>query len=159
MDFSIREAIQRDCQGLSEAFQEVHVLHRRALPQVFRKAAGDAWRKVHFTSILADENAALLVAECEGHIVGFVHVLIREAPDIPIMVPRRYAVVDNLAVRKKFRRHGVGRSLMEAAHRWALDKKVSHVELNVWEFNKEAIDFYDKLGYETANRRIWKSLG
>jgi ribosomal protein S18 acetylase RimI-like enzyme len=48
---------------------------------------------------------------------------------------------------------------MEHAHRWALDKKVRHVELNVWEFNKEAIAFYDKLGYETANRRMWKSLG
>jgi GNAT superfamily N-acetyltransferase len=108
---------------------------------------------------MADENAALLIAEFEGHMVGFIHVLIREAPDIPIRVPRRYAVVDNLVVRKRFRRHGAGRSLMEHAHRWALDKKVSHVELNVWEFNKEAFAFYDKLGYETANRRMWKSLG
>ncbi|KPL19269.1 MAG: hypothetical protein AMJ92_03745 [candidate division Zixibacteria bacterium SM23_81] len=136
----------------------MEILHRQVLPHVFQNTAGDAWRKVHFTSILADENAALLVAECEGHIMGFVHVLIPEASDIPIMVPRRYAVVDNLVVRKRFRRHGVGRSLMEHAHRWALDKKVRHVKLNVCDFNKEAFAFYKKLGYQTASRKMWKPL-
>jgi ribosomal protein S18 acetylase RimI-like enzyme len=32
------------------------------------------------------------------------------------------------------------------------------VELNVWEFNREASAFYGRLGYESASRRMSKRL-
>ena len=67
-------------------------------------------------------------------------------------------MIDNLVVREKFRRSGIGQSLIKKAHQWALDKGVIQVVLNVWEFNKEAIAFYEKLGYRTASRRMWNSL-
>lgn len=67
-------------------------------------------------------------------------------------------MIDDLIVRKVFRRFGVGRALVERAHRWALDKQVNQGELNVWEFNQTAIAFYEKLGYRTASRRMWGSL-
>lgn len=74
------------------------------------------------------------------------------------MVARQYAMIGDLVVRKRFRRSGVGQSLVERAHQWALDKGAVQVELSVWEFNKEAIAFYEKLGYRTASRRMWNSL-
>lgn len=41
------------------------------------------------------------------------------------MVARRYAVVDTLMVKEKFRHSGIGRALMEKAHQWAWDKGVN----------------------------------
>jgi len=35
---------------------------------------------------------------------------------------------------------------------------VKEVELNVWEFNQDAISFYEKLGYTTVSRKMWRSL-
>jgi ribosomal protein S18 acetylase RimI-like enzyme len=66
--------------------------------------------------------------------------------------------IDNLAVRKGFRRAGIGRALMEKAHEWALAKGVDIIELNVWEFNQGAIEFYHGLGYETASRKMSRRL-
>ncbi len=66
--------------------------------------------------------------------------------------------MENLAVKEKFRCSGVGRALVEMAHQWTLDKGITQVELNVWEFNKEAIAFYEKRGYTTTSRKMWKSL-
>ncbi|MCP4536222.1 MAG: GNAT family N-acetyltransferase [Chloroflexi bacterium] len=100
----------------------------------------------------------LFVAESEGQIVGFLQAYVQEAPDISLFVPRRYAVIDNVAVEKKYRRSGVGQALIEKAERWARDNEASQIELNVWEFNTGAAAFYDKLGYETARRTMWKSL-
>jgi ribosomal protein S18 acetylase RimI-like enzyme len=158
MHFIIREARPADYLDLNAVFEEADELHRRALPHVFQKPEGLARRESFFAQIIEDKNSALLVAEKENHIVGFVHVFIRETPAVPIIVPRRYAVVENLAVTKRFRRFGIAKALMERAQRWAKTHKATQVELNVWEFNKGTIAFYRKLGYTTANRRLWKSL-
>jgi ribosomal protein S18 acetylase RimI-like enzyme len=47
---------------------------------------------------------------------------------------------------------------MEIAHEWAVTKGVDSIELNVWEFNQEAIEFYKTLGYESASRKMNKRL-
>ncbi|HAL62375.1 MAG TPA: N-acetyltransferase [Chloroflexi bacterium] len=158
MDFSIREATREDYERLCELFAEGDTLHREALPHVFREPDGPARTKEFISGIIANEDAVLFVAERDGEIIGLVYILVRETPDIPIMVPRRYAVIDDLIVRKDSRRFGVGRALVERAHRWAVDKQVTQVELNVWEFNQTAIAFYEKLGYRTASRKMWRSL-
>lgn len=62
------------------------------------------------------------------------------------MVPRRHAVLEDLAVRDGYRHLGVGTSLLERAHQWVLSKELSQIESNVWEFNEEAIAFYGKQG-------------
>jgi len=156
--YSIREATEEDYGELCEVFEEVDALHRVALPHVFREPVGPARSKEFISGIIANEDAALLVAEGDGRIIGLVYIIVREASDIPIVVPRRYAVIDAIVVRKRFRRSGVGRWLAERAHRWAIDKGVTQVELNVWEFNRGAIAFYERLGYTTAYRKMWRPL-
>jgi ribosomal protein S18 acetylase RimI-like enzyme len=65
--------------------------------------------------LMADEWIALLVAQIEELVVGFVHVKLWDMPSISILVPRRVAMIDNLAVSEGVRRKGVGRALMERA--------------------------------------------
>lgn len=158
MDFSIREAKHNDYEEICEIIAEVDALHRQALPQVYRKPEGPVRTKEYISNIIENEDAALFVAEVDGQVVGLVHISIQEVPNIPIMVPRRYAFIENLAVKKKFRRCGVGKLLVEKAHHWALDKGIIQVKLHSWEFNQEAISFYNKLGYRTVSREMWKSL-
>jgi len=158
MKFHIREATQKDYKGISEVFEEVDSLHCKALPHIFREPDGSARTEEFISSIISDENATLFIAETNGQIIGLVHVLTKQAPPIPIMVSRRYAVLENLAVREGYRRLGVGTSLLERAHQWALSREVSQIESNVWEFNEEAIAFYRKQGYTTSRRWISRPL-
>ena len=158
MDFSIREATQIDYKSLNGIFAEVDALHRKALPDIFREPDGPARTKEYINGIIANENAGLFVAEHDGQIIGFVHAYIQQSPSIPIMVSRRYMVIDNLVVKKEFRRAGVGRSLLRKVHEWGLDKGVNQAELNAWEFNKTAIGFYKKTGYTTISRKMCKAL-
>ena len=158
MEYMIREATQADYSSLCELFAEADAHHSQAVPNVFRPASGPARSPQYIADILANENSRLFVAEREGQVIGLVHIDIREAPDHPIMTPRRYAKVDDLVVGKSFRRSGIGRSLMARAHQWACERGVHQVELNVWEFNQSAIVLYEKLGYTTAARRMWITL-
>ena len=158
MDFRIRKATQKDYEGLNELFTEVDALHRKALPDVFIEPDGPARAKEYIKGIIESENAGLFVAEHNGQIIGFVHAYIQQSPSIPIMVSRRYMVIDNLVVKKEFRRTGVGSSLLRKVHKWGLDKGVIQAELNVWEFNKAAIGFYEKTGYTNISRKMCKPL-
>lgn len=158
MGFFIRMAEREDYEVLCELFEEADAYHREALPRMFQKPEGPPRSLAFVCSVLADEDAALVVADSDGQLIGLSMAFIRSTPDIPIIVPRRYAVVDDVVVRRASRRSGVGRAMMERVYEWAMDKGAGEIELNVWEFNEGAIAFYEELGYKTATRRLSKPI-
>ena len=68
------------------------------------------------------EDEILFIAELNDTIIGVVHIGIRTAPYIDIMVPRRYVVIDNIVVLKAHRNKAVGKKLMKKAK-----KTVAHI--------------------------------
>jgi len=158
MEIIIREATAGDYDALCAIIDEVDTLHRDRMPHIFQKPPGPVRDKEYILGLLADDSVGLFVAEVEGQVAGFVHALVRDTPPWPVLVPRRRAFVDSLAVGQEFRRHGIGRALMDRAHTWAAAKGAVDVELNVFEFNQPALAFYRALGYETSTRRMVKDL-
>ena len=158
MDISVRKATANDYSSLCELFDEVDALHRDNLPHIFQKPSGAAREQDYYSGLLADENVALLVAEAGEELVGFVHAIVRDAPTFPVFVPRRYAIVDSIVVKSGFKSHGIGRILMDKMQAWAIAKGATSIELNVYEFNKTAISFYKRLGYQTFSRKMSKDL-
>ena len=158
MTFFVREARHEDYDALCLILEEGDAYHRDAVPHIYRKPDGPTRSWQYIAGLITDQNVTILVAEREEKLIGAIKVLIRETPDIPLLVPRRYAVIDNIIVAQGYRRSGVGQALMEEAHRWALNKGATQVELNVWEFNRGALAFYEGLGYSTATRKMVKPL-
>ena len=158
MEFYVRAATPGDAEGMCECYEELDALHREALPVLFRAAEGPARSQEFFSRIFADPDASLWVAEYAGHVIGFVIVSLKSTPDISILVPRRYAAIVDLAVKSSFRRHGVGRALVERAEIWAREQGAAQIELNVFEVNREAVAFYEAMGYDPVVRRMWRAL-
>lgn len=168
---AIRPARVEDYAALCAIFGEGDSLHSTALPDVFCSSGGLARSREYISDALNREDSAIFVAVIQGteqrprterpagQVVGAIHVLVREAPAIPLMVERRFAVIDNITVTRRSRRQGIGRALLEHAERWAQARGVTQVELNVWEFNKTARLFYQRLGYRTISRRLRRQLG
>ena len=159
METSIRKATADDYGPLCELFNEVDALHRDNLPRIFQLPNGPAREKDYYLGLIADENVALLVAEADGQLVGFIHGYVRDAPTFPVLLPRRYVVVDEVVVRSSFQDRRIGRSLMDEMQAWAIAKGAASIELNVYEFNQTAIAFYERLGYQTLSRKMSKQLG
>ena len=159
MEITIRPATAQDYDDLCRIIDQVDALHREKVPHVFRKPDGPVRERAYILGLLADRDHGLFVAEVEGQVAGFVHVTVWDTPPIPILVPRRLAIVDNLVVSRDHRRLGIGRALMQEAQRWAIEQGAAEIELNVFEFNEPAIAFYRSLGYETLRRRMGRRLG
>jgi ribosomal protein S18 acetylase RimI-like enzyme len=158
MGLTIRPATAQDYDDLCEITAEVDALHREQCPHIFQKPPGPVRERAYILDLLADEDHGLFVAETGGRVAGFLHVIAHDTPPIPILAPRRLAMVDNLAVRRDLRRTGIGRALMDRAQQWAREQGATELELNVFEFNAGAIAFYRSLGYETRTRRMSKGL-
>jgi ribosomal protein S18 acetylase RimI-like enzyme len=158
MEITIRPAVAQDYDELCQLMGEVDALHRDHLPHIFRRPGGPAREQAYIRGLISNREAGLLVAEVDGQLVGFVSLVLRDAPPIPIFVPRKLAVVDSLAVRVDHRRAGIGRALMEESERWAAAHHARTIELNVYEFNRSAIAFYKALGYRSLSRRLHRGI-
>jgi ribosomal protein S18 acetylase RimI-like enzyme len=108
--------------------------------------------------LITDENVGLFVVDIGQELIGFAHAVIREAPAIPILMPRRYAVVESIGVSAEFLKQGIGRMLMDTVHEWAIVKGATTIELNVFEFNQAALGFYQRVGYKALSRKMSRAL-
>jgi ribosomal protein S18 acetylase RimI-like enzyme len=154
----VRVAHLRDVPALSELLVEVHDLHAAALPHIFAPIEASAQTDAFLRDQLAHPNSQGLVAEVAGKLVGYCWIRLHEAPSLHLFVPRRFAELDTLVVAATYRQRGIGRTLVERAHAWAAAQGVDEVRIVVYEFNQEALRFYEHLGYETGRRTLWHSL-
>jgi ribosomal protein S18 acetylase RimI-like enzyme len=154
----IRDAFLRDVNALSALLVEVHDLHVAALPDIFAPIETDAQTDAFLRNQLAHPDGHALVAEDDGNLVGYCWIRIHAAPSLHHFVPRYYAEIDTLVVAATHRQRGIGRALVERAHAWAAAQGVDEVRIVVYEFNQEALHFYEGLGYETGRRTLWSRL-
>ena len=61
-------------------------------------------------------------------------------------VGRKGIWLDDLYVRPPFRKHGLGRALMEAVARVGVERGCGRFEWSALNWNKTALEFYEKLG-------------
>jgi diamine N-acetyltransferase len=154
MEINVRKATEQDYEAVCGIVAEVDTLHAQHLPRHFQAHEGPARTREHYLGVLADETAGLFIAERAGRVIGFLKALVKEAPPFAIMTPRRYVNIDEVGVRADCQRSGVGRALMEHAHRWACEHGATSVELSVYAFNAGAIAFYRELGYDVLSHKM-----
>jgi ribosomal protein S18 acetylase RimI-like enzyme len=158
MDVAVREVREQDYENLCVLLNQVDVLHSEELPQIFITPQGYARSREYINTLIADDDQVFFAAECQGTIVGCILVGIRSSADIPILVKRRYAYIDDIVIDRDYRQSGLGKMLMERAEKWIVQKGISQIELNVWDFNRVAISFFDKMGYAPSRHFMWKTI-
>ena len=157
MEISIREATESDFDRVSSVFLDELAYHSDLLPDRFQTVEETMTRK-WFLDIVQNQDKELILAQVGSNIVGILHIEMHKSPGLPFFVPRSYAYVSDLAVSRSFRFRGYGRTLLKYAIAWAKDRGADAIELNVWAVNKDAINFYERLGFEIVQRRMSLSL-
>ena len=98
-------------------------------------------------------DADYLLAEADGAVVGFA--LVNYAgwtPEFSCVLPHRYACLADLVVDAEHRGQGIGSTLLGAAKRWARDRRLEYLELNVLAQNVPAIALYESHDFVEATR-------
>ncbi|QAA32441.1 GNAT family N-acetyltransferase [Clostridium manihotivorum] len=155
MSNKIRQAIESDYFELNELVKEVHKLHYKNRPDVYVDA-NTPLDKAHFIQLINDTKTKVSVVEDSSskQLVAYSIVTIMTPRSIPILKASSFAYIDAFSVKKTSQKNGLGTLLFNHILEYAEAEAVSSIQLVVWEFNKDAIKFYEKMGLTTRNRRM-----
>jgi len=140
----IRVATQNDIAALCPLLTEFFAYNANLQP-VYCNA--DIESGEYPKAIIESDDADFLIAEENGVVIGFIHINQAKTPPYGSIVPYNYAEIMAFMVTASFRQQGIGHTLIEAAKKWSVERKLDYIELISLVNAKEANQFYDKQGF------------
>jgi GNAT superfamily N-acetyltransferase len=150
----VRQASLRDYEELCALFDQLDEIHRAARPDMFQPFPPPARTREQVAHWLAQAESTVLVAQSEEGVVGLAVLMTRAPSGLAGAVPRKVIEVDNLVVRADQRGRKVGRRLLAAAVEWSRQRRATHVEVSVHDFNRDAQRFYENFGFLPSVGRL-----
>ena len=147
----IRPALKNDLPRINELRHQVSELHYSARPDMFTPGFPQEISD-YLQVMFNDDDKQIIVAEMNDQIVAFACLAEVESPATPYRPARRYLEVDEVGVDEFVRRQGIGRKLFEEIRCIAVKKGFKRIELNMWDFNEDALKFYEAIGFNTYRR-------
>jgi len=147
----VRPAVKEDHPAIVPIGLETQGLHANAHPEIFMQGMSGVPFE-YFSQLLERKDTMAFVAALEGRIVGYVLMKVLDVSQQELLVARHEAVIDDIAILKAHQGQGVGRQLFQACAEWAKAQGAVSLDLRVWDFNKNAIAFYERLGMKTVSR-------
>ena len=156
-EVNVRLAEQKDLEQVNRLRRQVNDVHTAGKPEVFKPGFPDDLRN-HIYTIWNDPKQRIAVAELQGEIVGFAVLNHVTRPENPFMFERDFLDVDEFGVDEGFRRRGIASALIRFIRDFAKENGFDRVELNMWEFNRGALAFYEAAGFTTYRRYMEMKL-
>ena len=132
----IRFAKENELARVNELRKQVNDLHVEGKPE----------------KIWEDPEQKIVVAELNGVICGFAVLHHIHRPESPFMQERDFMDVDEFCVDKEYRRQGIATEMISFIRNYTKEKGIKRLELNMWEFNQDALAFYEAVGFKTYRR-------
>ena len=148
---TVRFAREDELDRVNELRGQVNDLHVAGKPEVFKPGFCDELRD-YIHVIRADPNKAIVVAEANGGVCGFAILNHIVRPENPFMFERNFLDIDEFGVDENFRRQGVASEMIRFIRDYAKEKGYRRLELNMWEFNRDALAFYESADFRTYRR-------
>ena len=148
---AVRFAREEELDRINELRKQVNDLHVAGKPEVFKPGFRGELRD-YIREIWRDPAKKIAVAERDGTVVGFAVLNHITRPENPFMFERDYLDVDEFGVDEGFRRQGVASAMVRFILDHAREKGFGRLELNMWEFNRGALAFYETAGFTTYRR-------
>lgn len=148
---NIRFVKENELARVNELRKQVNDLHVEGKPEIFRAGFNDELRDFIY-KIWKDPEQKIVVAELNGVVCGFAVLHHIHRPENPFMRERDFMDVDEFCVDKEYRRQGIATKMISFIRNYTKEKGIKRLELNMWEFNQDALAFYEAVGFKTYRR-------
>jgi ribosomal protein S18 acetylase RimI-like enzyme len=138
--------------------QQVHSLHVTACPE-FYKDLDKAFSKEKFVEDLNNDRLDIYVLVKEDHgLLGYAYVNKIIISNHPVITNQKVFFIEDFCIDEKYRGKGFGKELFKRLEESARTEGFTSIELDVWDFNETAKNFYEKTGMECIRHRMRKTL-
>lgn len=155
-DVEILTAAPEDAEGVARLSYQVGKIHDDAMPDYFSPTSYEEHLRIT-REMLKDEKIIVFKAVCESVLCGFLFLFVPDKPRKGF-VHALSGYIYNLGVDEAYRGRGIGSMLVKNAEMFLRERGILAVELNVFKFNKQALSFYQKLGYGDIEVTMHKVL-
>ena len=100
-----------------------------------------------FNRIFENDNQDILVADIDGTVIGFSHVMILKQKNIPCLKPQTAVYVQDLEVLESERSKGVGTLLIKASKEYGKRRGADFIRTQVFPKNVDGVRFYERNGF------------
>lgn len=153
----IRFARKEDYEAINALRAPVCALHSNGYPALFKPVfAKDHQERV--LKMMEDPEQDVLVAEENGQLLGFAMAEYIKREETNSIYAVHEAHIVEIGVDETSQGKGIGTALIQAVKDAAKVRGCRSVQLDVWEFNKSALRFYEKLGFVTLRRKMEQVL-
>ena len=147
MKIKIRKARKDDFEGYlilrKQTFREYKLKERKGEGKKI---------KDEFNNILKSPKSLLIVVESRDELVGyFIATFLSN-------VWNKSTYLDDISVKKEFRRKGIAYKLMRELFKQAKQKRCDNIRLGVLTGNKKALSLYKKFGFKIKHYDMEKKL-
>ncbi len=157
-NFKIRKAIEKDYFDINLLYYQTYTSYYKKIPESYKKTPKKILPKGTFLNMIEDKNALVIVACINEEVIGMLYATIETADDDEVTLGYNRVSVDEISVLPSFANKGVGMKLMEHAEEWAGERGIVDLTVLVYNFNKNAIAFYEKNGYKPYSIKLNKKI-
>jgi ribosomal protein S18 acetylase RimI-like enzyme len=146
-------AIASDFDKILTIEKQIFEMHYKARPDIIDKEKM-FFNLEYFNKLIEDESYRIFVAEENNNIVGFCITQTKNTKGHLIFYDMVNMEIEDLCIDKENQNKGIGRKLFETVIEYSKEHGINRIELSVWEFNKNAKEFYEHLGMQTRISRM-----
>lgn len=143
----IRKAEEKDSKRIVELLEYIFLLHFNNRKDLFEGFSKYDIKQVN--ELINHKDYYIIVAVEESYVIGYAISKKINARNNKVVL-----YIDDLCVDENYQHLGVGKELMNYVKEYAVENNYDRIELNVWEFNSRAYEFYKSLGYNTQRREM-----
>ncbi|MBI5466750.1 MAG: GNAT family N-acetyltransferase [Candidatus Kerfeldbacteria bacterium] len=153
----IRRGELKDLPLIKQCLIDSWVEHARHEPALLdEERMRNSQVEEYYESALTNSKNIILVAESQGKFAGFVRANKEEIPSF--FKNSKTLFIDDICVLPEYRKHGVGRNLLQEIEKLAKGENIRRLQCRVYTFNVPSQRLFQSMGYSMPHS-IWdKSL-
>ncbi len=154
----LRKALLKDFARVAELKNQIHSDYVRNAPDFYRNVEQPLTVEEYNAYIDPSGKRCANVLLDGSQIVAYAFTQVLESQNNALVYDQKQLFLDDLCVDETLRGRGYGNRLMQEIVSIAEESGCKTVELNVWDWNRSAIAFYQALGMEFTRLRMKRDL-
>ncbi|WP_088068670.1 GNAT family N-acetyltransferase [Gottfriedia luciferensis] len=149
--------VTKDYRILAKLNESVQNLHAELFPQFFKVHNLNEITEFFKNVVDKPEHHFFVVKDVE-ELVGYAWIEIKNIPEGPIKKADRLGYIHQISINEGKRNMGYGSFLIHKLASFARDHELSRVELDYWIDNKNASEFYERLGFVKFREHVYMEI-
>jgi len=154
----IRPASELDLDHICALSEQINQQHHLAAPHTFVGKINREFERLFWRAKLELPDNIHLIARCDNAVLGYITASVNETMGNPFLLQHKICRIGTIVVAQHSHRLGVGKALMDAAIAWGAQQRASEIRLEVFDFNTNAMAFYEQLGFVVQSHIMQKNI-